>query len=104
MLVFFSANESVYCTQMLEQTFADAKIVGLSKKFICVKVDIEDEPGVCRQFNVEGFPTVQFMSPEGVPLNRFTGKKEVSHLALQMQAALDAAAYRTGQARLTPLR
>ena len=100
-LVFFSATESVYCTQMLEETFTDREIVGLSKKFICIKVDIEDEPSVCQQFHVESYPTVQFMSPKGVPLNRFTGKKEAGQLALQMQAALEAVAYRTGQTRVT---
>ena len=101
MLVFFSATESVFCTQMLEETFADEKIVGLSKKFICIKVDIEKEPSVCRQFHVQSYPTVQFMSPKGVPLNRFTGKKEASQLVLQMHAALEAVAYRTSQTRVT---
>ena len=103
MLVFFSAAESVYCTQMLEETFTDEKIIGLSKKFICIKVDIEDEPNICQQFHVEGYPTVQFMSPRGVPLNRFTGKKAASQLAVQMRAALEAVAYRTGQ-RVTTFR
>ena len=101
MLVFFSATESVFCTQMLEETFADEKIVGLSKKFICIKVDIEKEPSVCRQFHVQSYPTVQFMSPKGVPLNRFTGKKEASQLVLQMHAALEAVAYRTSQTQVT---
>ena len=104
MLVFFSATESVFCTQMLEETFTDEKIVGLSKEFICIKVNIEDEPSVCRQFHVENYPTVQFMSPKGVPLNRFTGKKEAGQLALEMRAALEAVTFRTSQARVTPLR
>jgi len=104
MLVFFSAAESVFCTQMLEETFTDERIVSLSKNFICIRVDIKDEPSVCRQFQVESYPTVQFMSPEGVPLNRFTGKKEAVQLALQMQAALEAVAYRTGQTKVTTVR
>lgn len=104
MLVFFSATESVFCDQMLEETFTDEKIVGLSKEFICIKVNIEDEPSVCRQFHVENYPTVQFMSPKGVPLNRFTGKKEAGQLALEMRAALEAVTFRTSQARVTPLR
>ena len=103
-MVFFSATESVFCTQMLEETFTDEKIVGLSKNFICIRVDIEDEPAVCRQFHVQSYPTVQFMSPKGVPLNRFTGKKEARQLAIQMQAALEAAAYRTGQTQVPTVR
>jgi len=103
-LVFFSAAESVYCTQMLEETFTDQTVVDLSKRFVCIKVDIEDEPSVCQEFHVEGYPTVQFMSPRGVPLNRFTGKKEAGQLAMQMQAALEAVAYRTSQAREASLR
>ena len=100
-MVFFSAAESIYCTQMLKETFTDRTVVDLSKRFVCIKVDIEDEPSVCQEFRVEGYPTVQFMSPRGVPLNRFTGKKEAGQLAVQMQAALEAVAYRTSQARGT---
>ncbi len=103
-LVFFTAAESVYCTQMLEDTFTDRKVVDLSRSFVCIKVDIEEEPRVCQEFHVEGYPTIQFMSPRGVPLNRFTGKRKASQLAMQMQAALEAVAYRTSQATEKRLR
>ncbi len=103
-LVFFSAAESVFCSQMLEETFTDQTVVDLSREFVCIKVDIEEEPQVCQEFHVEGYPTIQFMSPRGVPLNRFTGKREANQLAMQMQAALEAVAYRTSQASETRLR
>lgn len=94
MLVFFTADWCDYCHQMLQEAFLDQRVVLLSRQFVCVLVDADREPGVCRQFEIRGFPTVQFLSPRGVPLNRVTGKTPGESLAVEMQAALQATASR----------
>ena len=94
MLVFFTAPWCDYCHQMLEEAFADQRVVRLSRRFVCIQVDADQEPSVCQQFEIRGYPTVQFLSPRGVPLNRLTGKTPGDKLALQMQAALQAIASR----------
>ena len=94
MLVFFTAPWCDYCHQMIEEAFADRQVVCLSRQFVCILVDADREPSVCQQFGIRGYPTVQFLSPGGVPLNRVTGKTPGDKLALQMQAALQATASR----------
>jgi len=94
MLVFFTARWCDYCQQMLDEAFADHQVIRLSRQFVCILVDVDREPGVCNEFHVRGFPTIQFLSPRGVPLNRVTGKTPGEKLALQMQAALQAIALR----------
>jgi thiol-disulfide isomerase/thioredoxin len=94
MLVFFSARWCHYCHEMLREAFTDLRVARLSRQFVCVLVDADVEPEVCREFQVEGFPTVQFISGRGVPLNRLIGKTPGPTLALQMQAALEATAAR----------
>ena len=94
MLVFFTASWCDYCHQMLQEAFADQQVVRLSRQFVCILVDADREPGVCQQFEIRGYPTVQFLSPGGVPLNRVTGKTPGDKLALQMQAAIQATASR----------
>lgn len=98
MLVFFTAEWCTYCHQMEAEAFTQEAVVELSKQFICILVDADCEPNVCREFKVKGYPTIQFLSPRGVPLNRVTGKQPAQQLVIQMQAALQAVARRDGAA------
>lgn len=94
MLVFFTAEWCTYCHQMEADAFTQEAVVNLSRQFVCVLVDADCEPDVCRDFRVKGYPTIQFLSPRGVPLNRVTGKQPGQQLVMQMQAALQAVARR----------
>ncbi|HVW39317.1 MAG TPA: thioredoxin family protein [Pirellulales bacterium] len=96
MLVFFTAEWCTYCHQMEADAFRQDPVVSLSKQFVCILVDADCEPNVCRDFRVKGYPTIQFLSPRGVPLNRVTGKQPGPQLVMQMQAALQAVARRDG--------
>ena len=96
MLVFFTAEWCTYCHQMEADAFRQDPVVSLSKQFVCILVDADCEPSVCRDFRVKGYPTIQFLSPRGVPLNRVTGKQPGPQLVMQMQAALQAVARRDG--------
>lgn len=94
MLVFFTAEWCTYCHQMEAEAFHQQAVVNLAREFVCVLVDADREPDVCREFKVPGYPTIQFLSPRGVPLNRVTGKQPEMQLISQMQAALQAVARR----------
>ena len=94
MLIFFTAQWCKYCHQMANETFIQDAVVSLSRHFVCVLIDADAEPDVCRQFEVRSFPTVQFVSPRGVRLNRVVGKHPAHQLIAQMQAALQTLARR----------
>jgi thioredoxin-like negative regulator of GroEL len=94
MLVFFTAPWCHFCHQMAEDAFTHPQVVSLSQRFVCILVDADAEPLVCRQFQVMGYPTVQFLSPRGVPLERIVGKKPGHQLMMAMQAALQNVARR----------
>lgn len=96
MLVFFTAQWCTYCHQMEADAFVQEAVVNLSHQFVCVLVDADAEPDICRDFRIKGYPTVQFLSAHGVPLNRVTGKQPGQQLVMQMQAALQAVARRNG--------
>jgi thiol:disulfide interchange protein len=102
MLLFFTADWCAYCRQMAAEAFTHPQVVSLSKHFVCVLIDADSEPEVCRQFEVTGYPTIQFLSPRGVPLNRMVGKQPGHQVMMAMQAALQQVARRTdaGQTRL----
>jgi len=88
MLVFFTAGWCNFCHQMAEEAFKNPQVVGLSERFVCILVDADSEGDVCKQFRVQGYPTIQFLSPRGVPLNRIKGKQPGGQLMIAMQAAL----------------
>lgn len=94
-LLFFTAPWCGFCHQMAHEAFTHDQVVTLSDRFVCVLVDADEQPEICREFRVRGYPTIQFLSPRGVPLNRVTGKKPGHQLVMEMQAALQAVARRT---------
>lgn len=95
LLVFFSTPECIYCQQMLQGAFRDHQVVELAEKFVCVQIEPSEAPEICEDYHIEAFPTVQFITPDGVPLHRILGKKEADVLASQMQAALQGPHART---------
>lgn len=97
MLLFFTADWCTYCHQMERDAFVDEAVSALAKRFVCVLIDADQEPEVCEEFHVRGFPTIQFMTSRGVPLNRLTGRRPADQLVNQMEAALEAAAVRAQQ-------
>lgn len=90
LLLFFTAEWCKYCQQMEREAFAQQAVVELSREFVCVLIDADAEPDICRQFDVRGFPTIQFVSSSGLRLNRVTGKQPASQLAMHMKSALQA--------------
>jgi thioredoxin-related protein len=94
MMLFFTAPWCEYCRQMVAEAFAHPQVVSLADQFVCVRVDADVEPDVCRQFAVSGYPTIQFLSPRGVALNRLVGKQPAHQLMMAMQAALQHVARR----------
>ncbi len=92
-LLFFTAEWCTYCHQMEEAAFADHTIGQLAKNFVCVLVDADREPALCRQYAINGFPTVQFLAPDGRKLHRLVGMQSTPQLATGMQAALERMAW-----------
>lgn len=93
LLLFFTAEWCRYCHQMAQDAFTHPQVVALSQSFVCVTIDADAEPAVCRQFGVTGYPTIQFVSPRGVPLERVVGKKPGHQLMMAMRAALQSVAH-----------
>ena len=92
MLLFFTAEWCHFCHQMAGEAFTDSRVVNLADRFVCVLVDADAERTVCNQFQVRGYPTIQFVSPRGSTLNRITGKKSAPQLVSEMHSALQAVA------------
>ena len=92
-LLFFTAEWCTFCHQMEATAFADPAIGKLAKSFVCVLVDADREPDFCQKYDIDGFPTVQFLAADGRRLRRLVGRQSATDLAAGMQAALERMAW-----------
>jgi len=94
MFLFFYSPNCVFSQQMMKETFYDENVVKLSQRFVCVKIDESRQRKMCEEYDVKGTPTIQFMNPQGILLQRLTAKKTSSQLLHQMQIAIESLAAR----------
>jgi thiol:disulfide interchange protein len=87
-LFFFTAEWCTFCHRMAETAFADENVGLLGQNFVCVLVDADKERSLCHYFFVTGYPTVEFVSPQGQSLHRLVGQQSPADLVAGMQAAL----------------
>jgi len=93
LLLFFTAGWCEHCRRMAQEAFGVKQVAELSRRFVCVRVDADHEPGLCQKFGVDEFPTVQFVSARGAMLQRVVGRRSPKLLLSEMQAALQAVAF-----------
>lgn len=93
-MLFFTAPNCTFSAQMLSGTFCDENIKHLAEQFVCIQVNAGISEELCREFNIKGFPTIQFISPQGIMLKRIAGKQSPEQLAMQMQATIQSLAIR----------
>ncbi|MGL6226721.1 MAG: thioredoxin family protein [Thermoguttaceae bacterium] len=91
-LLFFYTPQCVYSRQMLDETFRNRDVLKLSEQFVCIQIDESQQRPLCEQFDVDATPTIQFMSSDGVLLQRLTAKKRPEQVLHQMNIAIQSVA------------
>ncbi len=87
-LLFFTTDLCSYCQVMANTTLRNDKVANLAENFICIFVDADHEPQICHQYNVNGYPTILFLSSDGHLLHRLVGLCSAGDLAQGMETAL----------------
>jgi thioredoxin-like negative regulator of GroEL len=94
-LVDFWAEWCHWCKRLDQTTYADRRVVKLSKGFVSVKVNTEGGPAdveVAARYDVTTLPTILFLSSRGRPLVRINGFQGPGQFPSTMEAALEVAA------------
>ncbi len=94
LMLFFYAPNCIFSQQMLKETFRDDEVAKLSEQFICVSIDESRQRKMREEYDVKGTPTIQFMNPQGILLQRMTAKQNPRQLLLQMQITIESLAVR----------
>ena len=91
-LAFFTLPQCSNAQQMMKTTFCDKEVCTLSQRFVCILVDSSQTPALCEERNVNGFPTILLLSPQGTEIQRMIGRQSADQLSVQMQVALQSTA------------
>lgn len=85
-LVFFRAGWSEPSQKMIEKTWTEDRIIFLSKNYICISVDIEEDPDLVTRFEVNTYPTIILADPWGDVTVKRTGYMPSRSLAVLMKS------------------
>lgn len=89
-----------WCKKLDAETFKDARVGELSRSFVTLKIDAEAEgAGIAQQYEVTGFPTVLFLTPEGRVITRIPGYVDGPTMADVMEKVLGAHAKLEAQSK-----
>lgn len=87
MLLVFRAAWCRWSGDLVESVLADQRMASAAGRVVCVSIDADREPAICRSFGVQTFPTVLVLDSERRERFRATGAAARRGLA----AAIDAA-------------
>jgi uncharacterized protein YyaL (SSP411 family) len=72
-LLSLTAPWCEWCKQMDEETYSDPKLAAnVGDSFVPIRVDIDRNPRVRERYNMGGFPTTVFLTPDGEVLSGAT--------------------------------
>ena len=72
-LLAISAVWCHWCHVMDETSYSDADVIrGINERYIPIRVDNDERPDVNRRYNMGGWPTTAFLTPDGEILNGAT--------------------------------
>ena len=76
LMIDFFATWCLPCLEMEKTVYSHPGIQEKLKDFVALKVDCTEETAVCqsmvKRFNVVGWPTILFLSPEGVVIDQYS--------------------------------
>ncbi len=88
MLAFFDAEWSGPSIAMNERTFTDAEILGLSDKFVCVRIPDNSNRDLIAKYQIQDFPTLIIFDRRGKELSRVVGYQPAAELALYLKSRI----------------
>ena len=74
MVIYFHADWCTFCGQMEKETFRDAAVVDfLNANTVAIKVDVDEEQRIARQFGVRGLPATFLLLNNGRQIGPMPG-------------------------------
>ncbi|GEM_PF-1610368 len=72
-IAFFTFNTCVWCHKLEQDTFTDASVIELSRRFHWVTINRDVTPELCERFNMSAYPTLLTFGDDLEKVHRFSG-------------------------------
>jgi len=73
-LVYFYTDWCGWCKKLDAETYGNETVAALlNESFISLKVDAEEHVDLAEEYDVVGYPTIVFLSPDGEEIGRIVG-------------------------------
>jgi len=72
-LIEFHVTYQQWCRTLEEKTLSDPAIVRLSGKFVCVRLNGQEQQDLVKKYGVKSYPTVVYLNPKGEVIDRQIG-------------------------------
>jgi uncharacterized protein YyaL (SSP411 family) len=88
LLLSFHTYNCDWCAKLDAETFTDPKVVALSRRYVCVRLDSDVDGALCTRYHILQYPTTLMLDPQGREVARLTGYIPPEHFAPAMEAVL----------------
>jgi thioredoxin-related protein len=94
MLLSFHTPGCGWCEKLDAETFTDPKVVELSRRFVCVRLESDLDGEVAQRYTVFEYPMTIITDPQGRALTQLPGYIPPDRFGAALGVLLDAAAQR----------
>lgn len=86
----FSAAGCPWCAKLEQEVLNNPRVIELSQRFSCIRVDGDRRRDLDAVYGVDGFPTTVFLDSQGREMLRVVGYEPLDRYLADMQRALSA--------------
>jgi hypothetical protein len=89
LLAYFTGEHCGWCRALEKRTFTDAEVVELSRRFVCVEIDIGDDRNarLADEYRIDSIPRSFVLTPEGQVIDRRAGYMPAAEYAAWLEGA-----------------
>src|SRR5579871_2047744 len=88
LLLSFDTPGCDWCAKLDAETFTDSRVVALSRRYVCVRLDSDVDGALCARYGVFDYPATLLLAPKGRELARLSGFIPPERFAPALSAAL----------------